>query len=205
MAKKSKANDTTAVTGDNGSVPESVADVIITDASTGRTIRFGDLPVKSQARLVTKGANEILTDSGAFSKEQVAKFESEGVLDSKKAEARDKRWNSLLTGEFAVGMRGPRVDESTRVYNEVIAERFAAWWNAQRKAGTKMGDGKDYPALSNVKADSLKGLHARWEAVVIAPDKDNRTESVIAREVADRRIAEKADATGPVAFVVSGV
>ena len=182
MARKTKTNGNSdapvaEATPDVGSV----LDVVIKDAATGREIRFGDLPVKSQARLVTKGANEILTDSGAFSKEQVAKFTEEGSLDAKKAEARDKRWNSLLTGEFSVGVRGPRVDESTRVYNECLAESFKAYWQAQRTAGAKV------PAWADLKADQLKGLLTRWAAHT---GKDGRTMGDVAREQADRRIAE---------------
>src|SRR6516162_692251 len=159
MARKTKTNGNSdapvaEATPDVGSV----LDVVIKDAATGREIRFGDLPVKSQARLVTKGANEILTDSGAFSKEQVAKFTEEGSLDAKKAEARDKRWNSLLTGEFSVGVRGPRVDESTRVYNECLAESFKAYWNKSRAEGAKV------VPFNEVKAEQLKKLLDRWAA-----------------------------------------
>ena len=181
MARKTKTNgDTTVAPIDNGVVPASVLDVVIKDAATGREIRFGDLPVKSQARLVTKGANEILTDSGAFSKEQVAKMTEEGTLEAKKAEAREKRWNSLLTGEFSVGVRGPRVDETTRVYNECLTDSFKVYWNAQRQAGAKV------PPFSEVKADNLKKLLTRWESHVAG---DGQTMGQKARAEADVRIA----------------
>jgi len=183
MAKKAKTAGEPATNG-NESIPESVAEVIITDVATGRTIRFGDLPVKSQARLVTKGANEILTDSGAFSKEQVTKMAADGTLDAKKAEARDKRWNSLLTGEFSVGVRGPRVDESTRVYNEVLTESFKTYWNAQRAGGAKV------PPFGEVKAEALKKLLERW-ASHAGPD--GKTMGETARVEADRRIAASKD------------
>ena len=181
MARKPKTENgnTDARIDGNGNV-ESVADVVIRDAATGREIRFGDLPVKSQARLVTKGANEILTDSGAFSREQVEKLTASGELEAKRAEARDKRWNSLLTGEFSVGVRGPRVDESTRVYNECLTDSFKVYWNAQRASGAKV------PPFSEVKADNLKKLLTRWEAHVAA---DGQTMGAKARAEADVRIA----------------
>jgi hypothetical protein len=185
MAKKAK-NGNVSDMGDVTDTVTTVADVIITDAATGRTIRFGDLPVKSQSRLVTKGANEILTDSGAFSKEQVAKMTADGTLDAKKAEARDKRWNSLLTGEFSVGVRGPRVDESTRVYNECLTETFKAYWNKSRAEGAKV------VPFNEVKAEQLKKLLDRWAAHT---GPDGKTMGETARAEADRRIGAKAEIT----------
>jgi hypothetical protein len=180
MARKPKATNDKPVANDE---PEfgSSQDVVIRDVVTGKSISFSELPVKSQVRLIIKGANEILTDSGAFSKEQVAKFTDEGVLEAKKAEAREKRWNSLLTGEFSVGVRGPRVDESTRVYNECLTESFKAYWQAQRASGAKV------PAWADLKAESLKGLLGRWANHT---GKDGRSMGEVAREQADRRIAE---------------
>jgi len=100
MAKK--AHTATDVT--------NIADFVITDPQDAtRSVRFGDLPFVSQTRMIAKAVNELLSDSGAMSKEQMAKMSEEEVV-AKKAEAREKRWNSLLTGEFVVGQRGPRLD-----------------------------------------------------------------------------------------------
>ena len=203
MPKKTKTVDTPTET--DVAMVATIADYVVTDPQDDtKTVRFGDLPIVSQVRMVTKAVNELLSDSGAFSKDLIAKYTADGTLDSKKAEARDKRWNSLLSGEFSVGTRGPKLPESVRVYRDVLASRFAKWWNDQRKAGAKMANGGSFPALSNVKAKDLADLHKRWESVIKNPDVDNRAESVIAREEADRQIAANAGAAPQVAgFVVS--
>jgi hypothetical protein len=206
MPKAKKAKDTEATNNGNGVTIESILDHMVTDPQDeSKAVRFGDLPIVSQVRMVIKATNELLSDSGAMSKEQIAKHEAAGTLDSAKAEARDKRWNSLLSGEFSVGARGPKLPETVRVYRDVLAGRFAKWWNAQRKDGAKMANGGSFPALSTVKAKDLADMHKRWEGVILPTvdgQPNDQPESVLARAEADRQIATNANVAPQVAFVV---
>lgn len=189
MAKKAKTETTTESPAPTNGGPQTVEDFlnsIYTDPhNPERSIRIGDLPVKSIARVFTKGANEILTDSGAFSKEQVEKFTAEGVLDAKRAEARDKRWNSLITGEFSVGVRGPRGDEVERETRKILMAELEAYYNSLRGTNPKLAN----VSWSAVKAEQRDVLLAKWTGAI---DKaTGRTKGELAREKAQANVADR--------------
>jgi hypothetical protein len=75
--------------------------------------------------MAIKAFNELMQDSTAFSKEQLAN-KTDAEIEEMKAEKRDARFNSILTGEFKVGGGGARLPQIDRVVNEIAEERVKA-------------------------------------------------------------------------------
>lgn len=120
MAKKSNKADASQ---DAPSDDVTLSTLVLTRGTY--TVKYSDLPMKSQVRMAVKAFNELMQDSTAFSKEQLdGKTESE--IDAMKAEKRDARFNSILTGEFKVGGGGARLPQIDRVINEIAEERVKA-------------------------------------------------------------------------------
>jgi hypothetical protein len=140
MAKRATAESIDAATradliADAGPAITNIADFVVSDSTdAARSVRFGDLPLKSQERMVRKAVNELLSDSGAMSKEQKDKLSAE-ELAAKLAEAREKRWNSILTGDFVVGVRGPRLDPVEAAFRNAAVVAMGAQWDKRVASG----------------------------------------------------------------------
>lgn len=176
MAKTPKTNATP--TTDAPVTETNVLDFVIADpVDATRSVRFGDLPVVSQVRMVRKAVNELLSDSGAFSKEQLSKW-TEDEAKAKKAESREKRWNSLLTGEFSVGIRGPRLSPVDAELKAMALAAIRKAWDAKVSAG-KIAKDAPFP-----KGETLQKYVDSWN-----------TRNPGARQVAESIVAARAGAS----------
>jgi hypothetical protein len=120
MAKKAKQ------VGNDMEVKDDVTLATLVLTRGDYTVKWADLPEKSKVRMATKAFNELMQDSTAFSKEQLKDKTAEEV-ETMKAEKRDARFNSILTGEFKVGGGGgARLPAIERVIREIAEERLKA-------------------------------------------------------------------------------
>lgn len=119
MAKKAKE------IGSDMAVADDTTLATLTLTRGDYSVKWNDLPEKSKVRMATKAFNELMQDSTAFSKEQL-KDKTPEQIETMKAEKRDARFNSILTGEFKTGGGGARLSSIDKVIAEIALKRLKA-------------------------------------------------------------------------------
>ncbi len=102
------------------------------------------LPPKAIAYLLSNGFTQSMTDAAAFTKEQKAeavKDKPEGdhaaILAAMQDEARQKRFDAIMSGSVGVRVGGPRKSPIDRIMQEIVDETLRSLCDAKKVAMPK--------------------------------------------------------------------